>query len=47
MWAHAEDLETLEFTLMQVASYIAGPVRRHYCNFCRGVSRVAHTSALI
>ncbi|KAI0303936.1 alpha/beta-hydrolase [Russula brevipes] len=25
MWAHAEDLDTLEFTLMQVISYIAGP----------------------
>lgn len=27
MWAHAEDLDTLEFTLMQVITYIAGPVR--------------------
>jgi hypothetical protein len=27
MWAHAEDLDTLEFTLMQVISYIVGPVR--------------------
>jgi hypothetical protein len=27
MWAHAEDLDTLEFTLMQVISHIAGPVR--------------------
>jgi hypothetical protein len=27
MWAHAEDLDTLEFALMQVISYIAGPVR--------------------
>lgn len=26
MWAHAEDLDTLEFALMQVVSYIAGPV---------------------
>lgn len=26
MWAHAEDLDTLEFALMQVTSYIAGPV---------------------
>ena len=26
MWAHAEDLDTLEFTLMQVISHIAGPV---------------------
>ena len=26
MWAHAEDLDTLEFTLMQIVSYIAGPV---------------------
>ncbi|KAI0268106.1 alpha/beta-hydrolase [Gloeopeniophorella convolvens] len=25
MWAHAEDLDTLEFTLMQVLAYIAGP----------------------
>ncbi|KAH9977632.1 alpha/beta-hydrolase [Lactifluus volemus] len=25
MWAHAEDLDTLEFTLMQVISYIVGP----------------------
>ncbi|KAI0254856.1 alpha/beta-hydrolase [Lactifluus subvellereus] len=25
MWAHAEDLDTLEFTLMQVISHIAGP----------------------
>jgi hypothetical protein len=27
IWAHAEDLDTLEFALMQVISYIAGPVR--------------------
>jgi hypothetical protein len=27
MWAHAEDLDTLEFTLMQVITYIAGAVR--------------------
>lgn len=27
MWAHAEDLTTLEFSLMQVTSYITGPVR--------------------
>jgi hypothetical protein len=27
MWAHAEDLDTLEFALMQVTAYIAGPVR--------------------
>ena len=27
MWAHAEDLDTLEFTLMQVIAYITGPVR--------------------
>ncbi len=27
MWAHAEDLDTLEFTLMQIIAYIAGPVR--------------------
>jgi hypothetical protein len=27
MWAHAEDLDTLEFTLMQIVTYIAGPVR--------------------
>ena len=27
MWAHAEDLDTLEFALMQVITYIAGPVR--------------------
>ena len=26
MWAHAEDLVTLEFALMQVVSYITGPV---------------------
>ena len=26
MWAHAEDLGTLEFTLMQVVSFIAGSV---------------------
>ena len=26
MWAHAEDLDTLEFTLMQIVTYIAGPV---------------------
>ena len=26
MWAHAEDLDTLEFALMQVVTYIAGPV---------------------
>ncbi|KAN0126704.1 Alpha/Beta hydrolase fold [Russula decolorans] len=25
MWAHAEDLDTLEFTLMQIVTYIAGP----------------------
>jgi hypothetical protein len=25
MWAHAEDLDTLEFALMQVITYIAGP----------------------
>ncbi|KAI0005158.1 alpha/beta-hydrolase [Russula compacta] len=25
MWAHAEDLDTLEFTLMQIITYIAGP----------------------
>ncbi|KAI9513248.1 alpha/beta-hydrolase [Russula earlei] len=25
MWAHAEDLDTLEFALMQVIAYIAGP----------------------
>ncbi|KAI9467164.1 alpha/beta-hydrolase [Lactarius psammicola] len=25
MWAHAEDLDTLEFTLMQVIAYITGP----------------------
>ncbi|KAI0307025.1 hypothetical protein B0F90DRAFT_1807732 [Multifurca ochricompacta] len=25
MWAHAEDLDTLEFTLMQVIAYISGP----------------------
>lgn len=25
MWAHAEDLDTLEFTLMQVIAYICGP----------------------
>lgn len=27
MWAHAEDLDTLEFTCMQVITYITGPVR--------------------
>lgn len=27
MWANAEDLDTLEFTLMQVISHLAGPVR--------------------
>jgi len=27
MWAHAEDLDTLEFALMQVIAYIAGSVR--------------------
>ena len=27
MWAHAEDLDTLEFTLMQVIAYVTGPVR--------------------
>ena len=27
MWAHAEDLDTLEFTLMQVISHLAGTVR--------------------
>jgi hypothetical protein len=26
MWSHAEDLDTLEFTLMQIVTYIAGPV---------------------
>ncbi|KAI0068617.1 alpha/beta-hydrolase [Artomyces pyxidatus] len=25
MWAHAEDIDTLEFTLMQVVAYIVGP----------------------
>jgi len=25
MWAHAEDLDTLEFALMQVIAYITGP----------------------
>ena len=38
MWAHAEDLNTLEFTLMQVVSYIAGPVCISTdfvtCSFC-------------
>lgn len=27
MWAHADDLDTLEFALMQIVSYIVGPVR--------------------
>ncbi len=27
MWAHSEDLDTLEFALMQIVTYIAGPVR--------------------
>ncbi len=27
MWAHAEDLDTLEFALMQCIAYIVGPVR--------------------